>query len=753
MKIDRIRAPYNFVPVAPRVVFPTWANKTPFEGQVEPRDDFHPHDRPFEDGISGTLRLEVEALTPIFVRGSNDEERFFAMPDGAMAIPGTSLRGAIRNVFEIATFSKMNRVANRRYGVRDLTPGARHIYGEHMARLHEGKTIPLVNAGWLSMTDAENPDAGPDEVVATIRLCHFAKIHYSKLMKEAGVRGFTFYPGQPQRAVDKYRDWRGDLSLTVPVNTVNRPFRGCLSGYGVVGTGPIGRTGTPVFTGQPQLWREGTDDRSNKQNDFVFFDGPERSFDVTRQLLDDFEFIHSDSGQQHRATTKPNKEWEYWKGAYQSGKKVPVFFLMEEDQCTIRAFGLAMMFKLAYRYSIGEVLERSQPESASDAFDLAETVFGRVATAAAGRRRADEKPPPSLRGRISFGPAVPRVRPTEFNEPVTAVLGSPKASYYPNYVEQRGEEVGAPPDSDGDGFRYVTYQDANAKLRGWKRYRPQDAVLRPPLPPGVNQSQFTRFRPLQQGVVFAGNLRVHNLRPVELGALLWALDFGGDSEACHVLGMARSLGYGRVKLKIAKQDCRDMSGAHLDEAGLEKCRIAFAAYMEEQCQHLGVPGGWQRSRQIFELLACASPLPPGSEDGRHMLLKHPDRDVKNEFVAAKFAELALSPAGDAETWRLQAGVRGASVQRQSPITTAHAAPTAVPLQASSAPQCAGTIRRFSNNVVRVEVEGLESWAKLELDLRIFPIDRWGRLNGATLQPGRKVLVRVDRGRVVEVVPK
>ncbi len=127
-----IPSPYLFVPLAKKVYFPDWA-------------DFVSMDVPFEDGISGTIDITIEAKTPIYIRNGgvhkkgveklNDPEylSFFKTPDGRYAIPGTSVKGMLRSVIEIASFGKIigttnsHRVDDFQYAVRD----SGGVHGRH----------------------------------------------------------------------------------------------------------------------------------------------------------------------------------------------------------------------------------------------------------------------------------------------------------------------------------------------------------------------------------------------------------------------------------------------------------------------------------------------------------------------------------------------------------------------------------------------------------------------------------------------
>lgn len=638
MTLSQITAPYGFVPLG-SPVFPRWL-------QTDERHVAPPvHDIPFREGLCGTLELEIDAETPIFTRGSSKSgEEFFRLPDGRYAIPGTALRGALRNVVEIATFSRFAPVNDHRYAVRDLNN--RHLYGRYMAdivndpRTGKGEPMPLVNAGWLRRTGD-----GEDQWRYEIEVCDFAKIEYRKIMQLAGQRGLQNYePGRPQPAVDKYASWKkanAPLEVEVEVD-FKRPenLKHLPSRYGTAIPKPGGATGTLVFTGQPARWTPGA--TGKKHHDFVFLPrAGGTSMRVTQTQFEDFEFAHSDRGQQNklRDSLEPNKEWGFWKIQLKAGGRVPIFFLNWDDG-TLRAFGLAMMFRLSYQHSIQEAIKHQSSDHMGEALDFAEGVFGTV-------RRGSQT---ALKGRVGISHAVAIGSPQPM-APVHVILGGPKASYYPNYVEQDPAHPGSKPGRDA---QYATWMDANCVPRGWKRYKALTATWNPPTPSGADGRPIdlerskvgTKFHPLPAGTSFRAHVDVHNLLPEELGALLWALDFGGDAQARHTLGMARPLGYGRVKLSIVSHAIRDMEGQAAD---FSKCRSRFEAYMSTAVT------GWKGSHQIRELLALARPVQPS--DAYYQVLD--PGQGRNDFQDAKKAGLALPSA--AGFGRTMGGSSGGSI--------------------------------------------------------------------------------------------
>jgi len=138
---------------------------------------------------------------------------------------------------------------------------------------------------------------------------------------------------------------------------------------------------------------------------------------------------------------------------------------------------------------------------------------------------------------------------------------------------------------------------------------------------------------------------VHNVREVELGALLWALDFGGSEECRHSLGTARPYGYGSVTLRTEAARLRavvpgDNTPDKFGQISVDGCVRRFEDYMEH---YLDSEDGWAHSEQILSLLELARPIEEvETENYRPMLIDHPE--YNNEFSGVKLAGYALPPA-------------------------------------------------------------------------------------------------------------
>ena len=114
-----ITAPYNFVPLNDKIFYPPWASEDILKNI---------HDVPFKDGESGVIELEVTAKSSIFIKDSKNPSEFCHFINEKDAkeyyIPATSIKGMIRNVLEIMSFSKI-RIDEGKHkkhlDVRDMT--------------------------------------------------------------------------------------------------------------------------------------------------------------------------------------------------------------------------------------------------------------------------------------------------------------------------------------------------------------------------------------------------------------------------------------------------------------------------------------------------------------------------------------------------------------------------------------------------------------------------------------------------------
>ena len=650
-----LEGPKRYVPEWQQVHVPDWAADL-----LNPETG--PHDQPLRDGITGDITIEIEAITPLFVgarqtdvQGGGKRKHWLEL-GGKRAIAGTSVKGAIRAVIETATFGRFaERMDDRRTSIRDLTNPTDYI--RHLSEIDrtDNSIIAKSLAGWLT----------PHRKGWRLQPCQWSLVKQTTLedhhKKHIG-RQKPLNLGRRQPAEQKYRNWGwGKLKVDfdpLPVSKDGDYADGRkLSRIRNFGTG---RTkGQLVFTGQPND-RDGR--RPGKGTEFIFHGQTGAEIEVARDVRRDFEFIHrNDDG-------TPNAEWGMWLKQVRSyNHRVPVFWLPDEDG-GVKAMGLAMMFRLPYRKTLREAAEQSF--SGAHRWDIADLLFGRVIE---DRKSDDAKL--DLRGRANFSHFV-QADDTGLMDEERLVLLAPKYGFYPANVTQLYVQRGRPPKvskSPPPGSRqpkpdYITLQHEEARLRGPSRYvasrsaRPKD--LRPlPHKGKENRDIVTHLSPVGKGARFRGKLRVFNLDPKELGALVWALHWGGGGEDpcvpsprhAHMLGAAKSAGLGACRITIDTDNTRlatnnDPAGWDHDpndlftgvrtgndaKAILTGAVNAFTAYMDT---NLGTADkGWDETPQIQALMTMAD-LDHGDRmaaDGQLTPLRTP-----RDFMDAKKEGLVL----------------------------------------------------------------------------------------------------------------
>lgn len=553
-----IKAPFNFVPLSDKVFFPEWAD------QIS-------QDIPFSDGLSGTIELKITAETPIFVRNGHTKEdaeaknetykSFSKTPDGKYFIPGTSIKGAIRNVLEIISFGKMNRVANNRYSIRDLQ------LKEYMAYFQNAD----VHCGWMTkendivtITDNGIPRRISHTLIDEKLSTDFCQKFSDKdFLKKDSNRSslYKYKSAQGKQLSYRFSD--------VPLNPKNEVDKRIKVKFDINGT-----EGTIVFTGQPSFRKAAVKnpDRTMRQKasgkfyEFVFLEECVRKFTLNCEeengIYKDFCFIYKDSD-----------EWKYWKRKLENGKRIPVFFALKDNKLV--HFGLSYLYKLPYIKRIKDYLSE---EHKKNQLDLSDCIFGTI----------DNKS--SLKGRVQFSNAL-CVKGKSCSEMMNPYMGSPKPTYYPIYLKQNGT-YGIMQTADDKGVPFSTMLQENAKLRGWKRYPVKDDWQSTFDIPENQDDHTNPFYPMGKGSEFTCKLRFFNLNEVELGALLNSISLNKD--CYHSIGFGKPFGYGKTSISI-----ENIQSSH--NIDIQEYKQKFIALMSEKIDN------YRQSEQLKELKLMMSP--------------------------------------------------------------------------------------------------------------------------------------------------
>lgn len=671
-----IGAPYRFIAIDPTVVEPPVA--------YAELDLSQPHE---EGSVSGTIDVGWTAETPICVGQPDKNDKQIVRPmrfGDAYALPGASLRGMLRAVAEIATFSHLGRINGaRHYGVR--TYETREMPAGHQHRPQDLKAgwLRRENDGWVlrSCEPIRGYDYG------------YWLVHFDEILAELSRHG-TAAP-----AADEWRQW-GLGQKRQALTEARLADRVTLIDDGLyVARFPGGlrkarfEGGRPLTTAERQQRRvpgylvcsgpteiPSDDPQRAKIRETVFAPPSARPHDahpLCRSFIELFHALNSDPGRERR---EPRGNWRFWLAAmgwldafgaerddrtdpdpapYNRYPGIPVFFhgdpaVAREDQgppIAERGFfiGLTRVLRLPWPYSVGEVADRLYRGSQEHrryavprlgekpgGWDFARALFGEVDDANLDRavvkeRQAAGDDARALAGRVAVGPAFAANDPEPERALKEGVFGTPRESYYPFYLARAG---------DGGGSQ--RYDDEDAIPAGRKRYAARRATA--PFPAG-NDSDRTKSRVqfLPAGTVFRGRIRYRNLHPVELGALLWALTFGTlDGPYRHQLGRAKAYGHGVLRAELGFQPPKIVRRDKIagDPAAIATYLDAFRAYMDRR-----VPGGdYERTPQIVALRRMADPA-VGEQAAEKGLLATPELEQyqqwKREF--SRLAKPLLTP--------------------------------------------------------------------------------------------------------------
>ena len=603
--MSHVSAPYRFVPLSKLVLLPDWAD------QVS-------HDQPFADGLCGELQLQLTCHTPLCVGGrqekSSDREPgrvyFFRTPDNRLAIPGSSLKGMLRNVLEIASFARFRQVEDQKLGVRDISD-AQNFYCQEMVRKPS-------KAGWMIFADGH----------WYIQPCTFSRIHQAALIKHCRLSEASW-----KRAA-KVRD-RYKLMGLCPQVRFDREPMAKRPGQWLAKVAEQGSLqGRIVVTGQPgdpfdvvTVGKNGKEKNHNKKYEFIFHDTSEPLLPISSAVMAGFQQIHEDSD-----------EWKFWRtqlAAGSLGQGIPVFFHKDGEQ--VKSLGLAMMYKLPYSHSLHDAIRHTHEEHLSErAADLPDLIFGHLGEGERGGRR----------GRVNIGLAsLAADHPGHTDWEGPCILNSPKPTFYPAYIRQDGK---------GNSFRQL--MEKHSELAGWKRYPVKAFKMQYPQEAADNKKTQVKLETVPAGSTFTTTLRFHNLRRVELGALLWALDFGGRPDHRHALGMGKPFGLGQVSLSIAGQRLRanDPADTHATREAeyLQACRCEFSDLMEQTLRAAGVTTAWEKCGPLSALLEHAKPA-RSSRDLDYLpdkaFVKLRKKDRIGELLKSFHKEAGVTPLREFDT--------------------------------------------------------------------------------------------------------
>jgi len=578
-------APYNFVPLPERVVM-----------AVPDACDLPPHDSYSTPGYPNTGWLDVTLTTcsPLYIRGGLSTSRLAAgseITEWALAeeqkahqrletkfrdqmknkpdffhtqdpdqpvLPGSSLRGMLRGLMEIASYGKMNRISDSQkiFFRAVAAPG-----DDPLARPYEaviGKFGRNIHAGYLSQRDGDwyvQPAAKIERKSFTTIKEAFIPAGMVPGIKMFNDKGYT--PGyyETQFILERYTDSRGQPA----VRAVLVP-----SGTGRAQPAILVSSGNMLETG-------GMGPSPRKKHILVCeVENAAKKRRLAPQAVADY--LAALTAFQRKAPFDDRT------GCLVSGR--PIFYVEPTDGTgDVYQFGHTPNFRAAtcirLQTAAQTVVRAATVRDFVPSFlrrpldvDYADALFGFVRSRKDFPKDALPKQGHRSRayaGRVSVTDAVLNGKPTpdqlwlmgSRSKPLEPqILASPKPTAFQHYLVQET-------DQRQELAHYNSLTPQKTVVRGYKLYlrRGDRGVtdLRPPIDdPNVDvqglvkatSTQHTRMSPVRSGNSFQFRVYFENLSDAELGALCWTLHPLGDPSRnyVHSLGMGKPLGMGAVKL-------------------------------------------------------------------------------------------------------------------------------------------------------------------------------------------------------------
>jgi CRISPR-associated protein (TIGR03986 family) len=533
------RAPYNFVPLPDKAVA---------------SDALVRHNRYLSKGkYTGYFDVTLTTVTPLYIRGMLTAEQIsahaarksdgpfdakdkletaeFFTVDGVPRLPGSSLRGMLRSLVEIITFSKIQPISDRQgfffravaaQNTDPLRDPYRHVIGAFSKNVRAGYLIQQGEHWFIQPAQRFGRDA-------------FAKV--KDTLRDgscpvAGVQGIKRF---------------NDPAYTVQYHDVEFTQQGDMIVEVWTAESGATRMGVLVCTGNMSETQSGKQFDSPRRN-YVLVLPPDR--EATRLPIADTcvaDYIN--------ALTPFQKEspLDSEHGVLVHGR--PVFYIAEGEE--VIRFGHTPNFRighLVWERSGKDGEQRARAVTTHDLVpdavqhidengtDYTEAMFGYVMEGVYGEGSAYGSRISVTSGRLLDNPA----QALEAAPFTPKILGSPKPTTFQHYVEQ--------PNGVDTPMRDLHHWGTkNARIRGhklyWRKQISSSNDVRETETVKEKDTQHTKMRPVKAGVRFHFQVYFENLNVVELGALTWALTLDQDPAAHHMLGMGKPYGMGIARLK------------------------------------------------------------------------------------------------------------------------------------------------------------------------------------------------------------
>jgi CRISPR-associated protein (TIGR03986 family) len=549
-------APYNFVPLPDRVVTQK-VEQLPDQGKFDPKR------------LSGYLDCELTTESPIYIRAGVNQDKvksgkqskdipdfFYLTDENEPVIPGSSLRGMLRTLVEIVTYSKVSFVSDKKMVYRSVGGATNHDAHYRDKMMHfdgdrERKKFytPRILGGYMEKVGSRDWAIRPAKVVDGTTYAHIRinegffktlqRLDHTKNAFQVYIRTSPY----------EYQDVRGGFLKIKYAKTLESK----------AGPGPGLRPATVALSG----WM------NSKLSEAVIYE-PDADNSKLLELSDN----HIDAYTEQISKEQIKLLGE--RGVLNDGQ--PVFYILDEKTKKVDFFGHARMFRVPYPNSpfdyIPEDVRGDAKPKDPEQVDFAESIFGYTREI---KKEKDNYKQRSYAGRVAITDGHLLAGQTDLwltpgKTIVPKILSGPKPTTFQHYLVQTEPDnykIGEMRDGrDKFETRLQDYASPKSEtaLRGHKFYWHKGAASLDDIQEKgavkETDAQHTQINPLKAGVKFSFRVNFENLLPEELGSLLFVLDILAANEKTRLkIGMGKPLGMGAVKI-VPKLFVKDTSARY-----------------------------------------------------------------------------------------------------------------------------------------------------------------------------------------------
>ena len=638
---DWATAPYNFVAL-PKKVLPA-----PFETV----DAFKKYVG--EEGtLSGEILLDITALTPLFI---GEGTKNFAPADTPI-IPGSSLRGMVKNIFKIVTCGAFRGQTDSQKKGEDFND--EHIYFRCLMKnnkaefkgynwsetLHayyvkrmsrdvdkDGKKITVKNArpGFLiKKADGKyfiapsiyTSDRDEDFIMIKDFQDRFGAVKFrdSRIHLVGAIAYIVTgnqWANKPELLLDKnaYENFKADLKILRDKRDKGEISKDAYDAE-------ARKHGKQIIRFTSLLYIE-----PNREK---WFEVPEevlRSYkrDRNRGGVDLFKgkkFLTRED-KREGALTRAELERRTGQDYPDVDTIIPCHFLTKKNddgKFVVTAFGHGQCFRIPYENSIGAAIKIS----GNDAVDFADAVFGKEKFWAS---------------RVYFEDATPVGKISECPTAKAHPLMQPNPTSYQLYLKQNDNGELKHWDSPATQIRgYKLYWHRPAQ---WQASNAELAEERKRLK--NNQAPLLKdMTPLKDGNKFKAKIRFKNLSAEELGALIMVFDLNGATNAAYKIGKGKPLGLGSIRIKptLLLEDAETYSELFNGDGWHNPCREQNPAkYLDAFRKYLKTRDMYKSWQNVMEELNMILDWSPAERDGWSEYVKPMSGNVaKKDDVDERF---------------------------------------------------------------------------------------------------------------------